>query len=187
MFLLQLPGVIRRAVATGHMAEEAGKMLDLLTDPERTIVNLVTLAEEMPVNETLEMRASLAAELEVRVGYVIANAVLPERFEPDDVRLLEEAARAACRPTRGAGRGPQAQRRWTTRALHPLPDCRRGRLPRAAPRDAGPLHRGAPTGGHRAGALPPAPLTPRLGRAEHLQLGAALLDAAARHDAGAQA
>lgn len=187
MFLLQLPGVIRRAVATGHMAEEAGKMLDLLTDPERTIVNLVTLAEEMPVNETLEMRASLAAELEVRVGYVIANAVLPERFEPDDVRLLEEAARAL------GDAGVQAAARGGMAAMDD-----EGLSTLSPIVAAGGFHaRRRAMQARYIEALRqevtepvlclPHTLTPRLGRAEHLQLGAALLDAAARHDAGAQA
>jgi len=91
MFLLQIPGVISSAIAGGRMAEEASRMLDLLRDPNRTMVNIVTLPEEMPINETLELHARLTKEVGVRVGYAIANAVLPVSFraaEAETIRAL---------------------------------------------------------------------------------------------------
>lgn len=94
MFLLQIPQVITRALGSGHMAEQAQRMLALLEDPSRTIVNLVTLAEEMPVHETIEMRAQLQESFDVRIGFVIANGILPGRFDAQD-RAAIDAARAA--------------------------------------------------------------------------------------------
>lgn len=90
MFLLQIPQVITAALSSGHMAEEAGRMLALLRDPRRTAINIVTLAEEMPVNETLELRQSLQRELGVDVAFVIANAVLDRIFGEPDLRLVRE-------------------------------------------------------------------------------------------------
>lgn len=90
MFLLQIPHVITAALTSGHMAEEAGRMLALLRDPRRTAINVVTLAEEMPINETLELRESLARELGVEVAFVIANGVLDRVFGEADLRLISE-------------------------------------------------------------------------------------------------
>ena len=80
-----------------------------------TAVNIVTTPEEMPVTETIELVARLRAEVEVPLGAVIVNRVLPELFthadeetfealrEPDASALLTERA--------GRGRG----RRCSTR------------------------------------------------------------------------
>lgn len=192
MFLLQIPTVIRRAVATGHMAEEANAMMALLADPERTIVNLVTLAEEMPVNETLEMHATLRSELDVRVGYVIANAILPERFEDDDVRLLEEAARAiGDAGVQGAVRGgsaPEAtldERQARLAELSPIVAAGGFQARRRAMqvRYVDELRRSLP---EPLITLPHA-LTATLGTDEHRMLGESLLRAADRLDEGRRA
>lgn len=94
MFLLQIPQVITRALGSGHMAEQARAMLALLEDGERTIVNLVTLPEEMPVLETIEMAAKLRESFRVKLGYVVVNAVLPEWFDAQDRAALDAARHA---------------------------------------------------------------------------------------------
>ena len=96
MFLLQIPGVITRAIGSGHMAEESRRMLDLLRDPSQTAVNIVTHGEEMPINETIELAGRLREELDVRVGYIIANALVSPSLTDDelgDVRDLRPGAR----------------------------------------------------------------------------------------------
>lgn len=80
LFLLQIPHVISSALQSGPMASETRQMLALLQDPARTVINLVTLPEETPVNETLELREQLTRAFDVRIGHVFANAVLPSRF-----------------------------------------------------------------------------------------------------------
>jgi anion-transporting ArsA/GET3 family ATPase len=80
LFFLQIPKVITEAVATGPMARECQEILDLLQDPERTVLNLITLTEEMPVNETIELKAQVDEILEMPMGYLIANGVYPTLF-----------------------------------------------------------------------------------------------------------
>lgn len=87
-FLLQIPQVITSALGSGSMAQEARKILDLLEDPERTMINLVTLPEEMPVNETVELHTQLRSEFDVRIGSIIANGVLPQVLSPTLSRHL---------------------------------------------------------------------------------------------------
>ncbi len=94
MFLLQIPQVISSALNSGRMADESARMLALLEDPERTCVNLITLAEEMPVNETIELHKQLAAEFDIRVGAVIANAVFPRLLSEDEVRTVKRLVNA---------------------------------------------------------------------------------------------
>lgn len=89
MFLLQIPTVINDALPSGLMAEEAERMLKLLRDPKRTMLNIVTLAEEMPVNESIELKARLDGEVGIQVGYTIANNIFPPLFTDPEARQLE--------------------------------------------------------------------------------------------------
>ncbi len=103
MFLLQIPQVISSAISTGRMANEARAMVDLLRDPERTAINLVTLPEEMPVNETIELRQRLADELAVSVGAVVANGVFSRTLPPDEASIVAELANTHAEPTDDVG------------------------------------------------------------------------------------
>lgn len=83
-FLLQIPQVISSTISSGPMADESRRMVELLEDPDRTCVNLITLPEEMPVSETIELHRSLQAEFDIRIGAVIANRVLPPLVDESD-------------------------------------------------------------------------------------------------------
>ena len=90
LFLLQIPSVITGALHAGMMVEESQKIAALLEDPARAAIHLVTLTEEMPVAETLELREKLARESRVQAGVCLANAVLPTRFSEPDAQLLHD-------------------------------------------------------------------------------------------------
>jgi anion-transporting ArsA/GET3 family ATPase len=62
---LAAPQGIREMVKVGLVREQTGWMLDLLGDPAVTGALVVASPEEMPVNETLELRARIAAETNV--------------------------------------------------------------------------------------------------------------------------
>ena len=63
-------------------------MLDLLTDPVITSAVLVSLPEELPVNETLELAQELRTRLRVRVGAVVLNQSVKSRCGQADVSAL---------------------------------------------------------------------------------------------------
>lgn len=88
VFLLQIPQVITRALHSGRMADEARMMLALLEDPQRTMVNLVTLPEDMPVNETLELATRLEEQFGIQPGCILANAVYPRLLQGDEPARL---------------------------------------------------------------------------------------------------
>ena len=87
------------AVRVGPINAQARDVLDLLTDPKRCQVVLVTLPEETPVNELVETAYSLEDEVGISLGPVVVNGVYPARGGLDaDPSVAAEAAGAALRP-----------------------------------------------------------------------------------------
>jgi anion-transporting ArsA/GET3 family ATPase len=66
------------AVKVGPISTQARDVLELLDDPDRCRVVLVTVPEETPVNELIETAYSLEDEVGVALGPVIVNGVLDE-------------------------------------------------------------------------------------------------------------
>jgi anion-transporting ArsA/GET3 family ATPase len=79
--MLRVPWVIVDTVPEGPLTRDARTVKELLCDGERTAAVLVTLAEEMPVNEAIELETRLAG-LGIVAQQVIANQVFPDHF-PD--------------------------------------------------------------------------------------------------------
>ncbi len=105
----RLPKIIRDAVPAGNMHREAADMWDLLTDPQRTAVHLVSLPEELPVQETRELRQKLQGELGMPLGYLVINRLPPtpldEAMQADFDRLPgEDALPDTLRPLAAATR-----------------------------------------------------------------------------------
>jgi anion-transporting ArsA/GET3 family ATPase len=93
------------AVTVGPIAAQAKDVLELLADPARCQVVLVTLPEETPVNEVVETAFMLEEQVGVQLGPVVVNGLYPPRpelagaladrlaDEPDDDSPLVRAAR----------------------------------------------------------------------------------------------
>jgi len=90
--LLRLPDTVLKVADAGPMAEEVGAMRALLLDPRRTLVNLVTLPEEMPVRETFELAAQVSGALSIPRGWVVVNGIWPELVSEADAGLLDGLA-----------------------------------------------------------------------------------------------
>ncbi|HYF44662.1 MAG TPA: ArsA-related P-loop ATPase [Acidimicrobiales bacterium] len=67
------------AVRVGPIHNQAAEVMELLTDPARCQVVLVTLPEETPVNELVETAYSLEDQVGVALGPVVVNGLYPER------------------------------------------------------------------------------------------------------------
>jgi anion-transporting ArsA/GET3 family ATPase len=63
------------AVHVGPINTQAQDVLEMLTDPERCQVVLVTLPEETPVNELVETAYSLEDEVGIMLGPVVVNGL----------------------------------------------------------------------------------------------------------------
>lgn len=85
---LSVPQVLVQTVPPGPMSREALKMRDLLVDPAVTAAVLVSLPEEMPVNEALELHAALRDKVHIRTHAAVLNQAFPERFTEADLEAL---------------------------------------------------------------------------------------------------
>ncbi len=88
---LRMPQAAHDTFGPGLVQREAAKITGLLRDPRTTAVHLVTLAEEMPVTETLETQAQLVGPLGLPLGHVIVNRLHCRRFEPAVLARLRAA------------------------------------------------------------------------------------------------
>ncbi len=83
---------VMEMLPTSSIGKMAGEVGTLLADASRTAVVLVTIPEEMAVNETIELAASLRQGRAVALGPLIANAVWSERFTAEEAAWLGSAA-----------------------------------------------------------------------------------------------
>ena len=109
--LLSVPNVILDTVRMGPLRRNTDRVHELMTDAARTWVLPVTLPEELPTNETLELRTRVR-ELGMSLGPVIANGVEPELGLPDPDRALAALARLR----RGVAPSPLAEPEVVTAA-----------------------------------------------------------------------
>ncbi|MCX4241452.1 ArsA family ATPase [Paraliomyxa miuraensis] len=75
LMFLELREVVRHLMGAGPMRRLIDEMADLFADPQRTRLNLVTLPDELPVTETLELHARVASARSVGFGRVFVNRV----------------------------------------------------------------------------------------------------------------
>lgn len=71
---LRAPDATTELVGVGPVRQQAQSVVDMILDPDRTHLQLVTLLEEMPVEETIGSFGALR-ELGVTLGPVIVNRV----------------------------------------------------------------------------------------------------------------
>jgi anion-transporting ArsA/GET3 family ATPase len=101
---LQTPRTFAAIARVGPIHSQAQQLDRLITDQEHTGVAIVSLPEEMPVNESAALEHDLRHEVGVAVDRVYMNALYPERFSKEEAERLGElaggengAARAAAR------------------------------------------------------------------------------------------
>jgi anion-transporting ArsA/GET3 family ATPase len=78
--LFRVPAVLVDTIPAGPLRRDAEWMRDLLLDPARTALSIVTLPEEMPVNESIELDAQVREILGVPRGVLFVNAMPEARF-----------------------------------------------------------------------------------------------------------
>lgn len=94
--MLRVPKVIVDVVPPGILRRDAERAVQLFQDPNACSVVLVTLPEEMPTTETIELARSLTEELRIPIGRVVVNGVLPPLFSKDERDALVGLGAIAC-------------------------------------------------------------------------------------------
>ncbi len=95
-FLTSAQGLLDSSRA-GSVRDQAAEVVELLSDPARCQVVLVTLAEETPVNETVQTAFTLQDRVGTHLGPVIVNGLYP-RLDHLDADPAQAAAGIALRP-----------------------------------------------------------------------------------------
>ena len=111
--MLRVPKVILDVVPPGLLRRDAERAWQLFQDPKNCAVVLVTLPEEMPTTETIELAHALREELKLPIGKIVVNGVLPPLFSKEERAALEavppapveSAADAAVMAGRSPGSG----------------------------------------------------------------------------------
>jgi anion-transporting ArsA/GET3 family ATPase len=106
--LLRVPSALLDTVSSGPLRSDAEWMQAILVDPVRTALALVTLPEEMPVNEAIELDAQVRSVLGIARAALFVNAMPETRFTAGEQARLE-ALSAAAPPLGPAARAAHLQ------------------------------------------------------------------------------
>jgi anion-transporting ArsA/GET3 family ATPase len=87
--MLRVPKVILDVVPAGLLRRDAERAWQLFQDPKTCGVVLVTLPEEMPATEAIELAHALRTELKLPIGKIVVNGVLPPLFSKEERAALE--------------------------------------------------------------------------------------------------
>jgi anion-transporting ArsA/GET3 family ATPase len=116
--MLRVPKVILDVVPPGVLRRDAEAAWKLFQDPARSGVVVVTLPEEMPTTETVELITTIRSELNLPVPLLVVNGVVPTLFSAPEhealltlTHLLEPSA-----PARATTAGERALVAGTRRA-----------------------------------------------------------------------
>jgi anion-transporting ArsA/GET3 family ATPase len=98
--MLRVPKVILDVVPPGLLRRDAERAWEMFRDPNTCAVVLVTLPEEMPTTETIELAHALERELDLPIGKIVVNGVLPPLFSKEERAVLEALGPPTAPPTR---------------------------------------------------------------------------------------
>lgn len=102
---LGAPDAIRDVVAVGPVRSQTDWMSALLADPSITALNIVATAEELPVAETIDLVSRVREQLDVSLGAVVVNQVLPALFTRSDEVVFERLCGPDAREVLGIAAG----------------------------------------------------------------------------------
>lgn len=94
--LLAAPRLVSEVIREGPFGRMAAEISSFLAEGERTAIVLVTRAEEMPVQEALELRGAIESRLGREPELLVVNALLPDwpaGADPDGDPASEAARR----------------------------------------------------------------------------------------------
>ncbi len=95
LMLLELPRVLDGLIGAGPLRRLLASVSALIADPDQTLLHLVTLPTELPIQETLELYRQLDRGHKVQLGRLYVNQVPDEPLSYRAVSAMDELSRAA--------------------------------------------------------------------------------------------
>jgi anion-transporting ArsA/GET3 family ATPase len=89
---LMSPRGLGDAVRVGPVSKQSTEVIEMLSDPARCQVILVTVPEETPVNELVDTAFQLEDRIGVQLGPVVVNACYPDPGLPASVDEVQQLA-----------------------------------------------------------------------------------------------
>ena len=89
---LMSPRGLGDAVRVGPISKQSTEVIEMLSDPSRCQVMLVTVPEETPVNELVDTAFQLEDRIGVQLGPVVVNACYPDPGQPASVDEVQRLA-----------------------------------------------------------------------------------------------
>lgn len=90
--MLKVPRVLLDVAPGGPLRRDADRAWRLFQDPSHSGVVLVTIPEEMPTNETIELATSIR-DLNLPIPRLVVNGLLPPLFSPEQRQLMADKAK----------------------------------------------------------------------------------------------
>jgi len=88
----EVPQIVSKAVSMGPLKSQSESILKLIKDPDKCVFCPVTLGEEMPVQECLELVSNIKSKLGISLGPVFFNQFHASPF----ISSEEEKIEAGC-------------------------------------------------------------------------------------------
>lgn len=85
---LRVPAVILDVLKFGPLRSQTFEVQKMLLDPDRTMLNVVTLPEEMAVNEAVDLHTIARESLQIPVGFTFVNGVFPPLFDETEQKIF---------------------------------------------------------------------------------------------------
>ncbi len=140
---IDAPRAIRDLVQVGPVRDQTEWMLQILGDPERTGLVVVTTPEEMPIVESAELVEKVRRTTDVDVAGVFVNRMLSQWFEGRDLEvfdaLADPAAQAVLAEALGAAAGEVFAAAQLAQSRHLAAEGHLARLVELLPDDV-PVH-----------------------------------------------
>ncbi|MFL5899021.1 MAG: ArsA family ATPase [Solirubrobacterales bacterium] len=108
---LQTPRTFASIARVGPIHSQAETLDRFITNHENTGTAIVSLPEEMPVNESMALERDLRDEVGVAVDRVYLNGLYPERFKKDEAERLAQLAESEIGATKAAARAALSEYR----------------------------------------------------------------------------
>ena len=85
---LRVPFIVTEAAPSGVLKGHAKDMVNVLVDNDKTALHIVTIAEEMSVNEAVKVHDVAKYELQIPIGYIYINKMAPQLLTKDENKMF---------------------------------------------------------------------------------------------------